>query len=42
MRQRTAPLVQDWIKSANAKGVDGAKAWAYYQEELKTVAASLK
>jgi TRAP-type C4-dicarboxylate transport system substrate-binding protein len=42
VRQRTAPLVQDWIKSANAKGVDGAKAWAEYQDELKKVAASLK
>ncbi|HEY2561418.1 MAG TPA: TRAP transporter substrate-binding protein [Caldimonas sp.] len=39
VHQRTAPLVQDWIKSANAKGVDGAKAWAEYQEELKKVAA---
>ena len=39
VRQRTAPLVQDWIKSANAKGVDGNKAWAEYQDELKKVAA---
>ncbi len=39
VRQRTAPLVQEWIKSANAKGVDGAKAWAEYQDELKKVAA---
>jgi TRAP-type C4-dicarboxylate transport system substrate-binding protein len=39
VRQRTAPLVQEWIKSANARGVDGAKAWAEYQEELKKVAA---
>jgi TRAP-type C4-dicarboxylate transport system substrate-binding protein len=39
VRQRTAPLVQEWIKSANAKGVDGAKTWAEYQEELKQVAA---
>jgi TRAP-type C4-dicarboxylate transport system substrate-binding protein len=39
VRQRTAPLVQEWIKSASAKGVDGAKAWAEYQEELKQVAA---
>ena len=38
VRKRTAPLVQDWIKSANAKGVDGAKAWAEFQEELKKVA----
>ena len=42
VRQRTAPLVQDWIKSASAKGVDGAKAWAEYQDELKKVAASMK
>src|SRR5678815_3920648 len=42
VRQRTAPLVQDWIKSATAKGVDGAKAWAEYQDELKKVAASVK
>jgi hypothetical protein len=42
VRQRTAPLVQEWIKSANAKGVDGAKAWAEYQDELKKVAASIK
>ena len=39
VRKRTEPLVQDWIKSANAKGVDGAKAWAEYQDELKKVAA---
>ena len=42
VRQRTAPLVQDWIKSAHAKGVDGTKAWAEYQDELKKVAASVK
>jgi TRAP-type C4-dicarboxylate transport system substrate-binding protein len=39
VRKRTEPLVQDWIKSANAKGVDGTKAWAEYQEELRKVAA---
>ena len=39
VRKRTEPLVQDWIKSASAKGVDGAKAWAEYQDELKKVAA---
>ena len=39
VRQRTAPLVQDWIKSANAKGVDGAKAYAEFHDELKKVAA---
>jgi TRAP-type C4-dicarboxylate transport system substrate-binding protein len=40
VRQRTAPLVQEWIKSAKAKGVDGDKAWAEYQEELKKVSAA--
>ncbi|MEO5846057.1 MAG: TRAP transporter substrate-binding protein [Caldimonas sp.] len=39
VRARTAPLVQEWIKSATAKGVDGAKAWAEYQDELKKVAS---
>jgi hypothetical protein len=39
VKKRTEPLVQDWIKGANAKGVDGAKAYAEYQEELKKVAA---
>ena len=31
--------MQDWIKAATAKGVDGAKAYAEYHEELKKVAA---
>ena len=39
VRKRTEPLVQDWIKSANAKGVDGAKVFAAFHEELKNVAA---
>ena len=26
----TAPLAQDWIKSANAKGIDGAKVYAEF------------
>jgi TRAP-type transport system periplasmic protein len=39
VRKRTEPLVQDWIKSANAKGVDGAKVVAEFHEELKKVAA---
>ena len=39
VRQRTEPLVQDWIKSANAKGIDGAKVYAEFHEELKKVAA---
>ena len=39
VRKRTEPLIQDWIKSANAKGVDGAKVFAEFHEELKRVAA---
>ena len=39
VRTRTEPLVQEWIKSANAKGVDGAKVVAEFREELKKVAA---
>ena len=39
VRSRTEPLVQEWIKSANAKGVDGAKVVAEFHEELKKVAA---
>ena len=39
VHKRTEPLVQDWIKSANAKGIDGAKVYAEYKEELKKVAA---
>ena len=39
VRRLTAPLAQEWIKSANAKGVDGAKAYAEFHDELKKVAA---
>jgi TRAP-type C4-dicarboxylate transport system substrate-binding protein len=39
VRKRTEPLVQEWIKSANAKGIDGAKVYAEFHEELKKVAA---
>jgi len=38
LRKRTAPLVQEWIKNANAKGIDGAKVVAEFHEELKRVA----
>ncbi|MFZ2648891.1 MAG: TRAP transporter substrate-binding protein [Burkholderiaceae bacterium] len=39
VRKRTEPLVQDWIKAANAKGIDGAKVFAEFHEELKRAAA---
>jgi TRAP-type C4-dicarboxylate transport system substrate-binding protein len=39
VRKRTEPLTAEWIKNANAKGIDGAKVIAEFQEELKRVAA---
>jgi TRAP-type transport system periplasmic protein len=39
VRKRTESLVQDWIKAANAKGIDGTKVFAEFHEELKKVAA---
>ena len=33
------PIIQDWIKQATAKGVDGTKVYAEFQAELKRVAA---
>lgn len=37
--ERSAPIIQDWIKKATAKGVDGAKVYADFHAELKKVAA---
>jgi TRAP-type transport system periplasmic protein len=39
VRKRSAPIVEDWIKKASAKGVDAAKVLAEFREELKKVAA---
>lgn len=39
VQAKATPLEQEWIKQANAKGVDGAKALAEFREELKKVAA---
>jgi len=39
VRKRTEPLISDWVKAANAKGIDGAKVFAEFHEELKKVAA---
>lgn len=38
VRTRTAPLANNWIQAANAKGMDGAKVLAEFREELKRVA----
>ena len=37
--KRSAPIVDDWIKKASAKGVDAAKILAEFHAELKKVAA---
>jgi TRAP-type transport system periplasmic protein len=39
VRKRSAPIVDDWIKKASAKGVDAARVLAEFREELKKVAA---
>ena len=40
LKERAAPLEEAWIKEANAKGVDGAKALADLREEIKKAAVS--
>ncbi len=37
--KRSAPIVDDWIKKASAKGVDAARILAEFHAELKKVAA---
>ena len=37
--KRSAPIVEEWIKSASAKGVDAAKILGEFRAELKKVAA---
>ena len=39
VQKRSAPIIDDWIKKANAKGLDGAKIFAEFHAELKKVAA---
>jgi len=39
VKKRSAPIVEDWITKANAKGLDAAKILAEFREELKKVAA---
>jgi len=39
VKKRSAPIIDKWIKDANAKGVDAAKILAEFHEELKKVAA---
>jgi TRAP-type transport system periplasmic protein len=39
VQKRSAPIIEDWIKKASAKGVDAAKILAEFRAELKKVAA---
>jgi len=39
VRKRSAPIIDDWIKQASAKGVDAARILTEFREELKKVAA---
>ena len=39
IQAKAGPLIQDWVKAASAKGVDGAKILAEFHEEIKRVAA---
>ncbi len=39
VQTRSAPIIDDWVKKASAKGIDGAKVLAEFREELKKVAA---
>jgi TRAP-type transport system periplasmic protein len=39
VKKRSAPIVDDWIKKASTKGIDGAKVLAEFHEELKKVSA---
>jgi TRAP-type C4-dicarboxylate transport system substrate-binding protein len=39
VKKRSAPIVDDWITKASAKGVDAAKILKEFHEELKKAAA---
>jgi TRAP-type C4-dicarboxylate transport system substrate-binding protein len=39
VRRRSEPIIDDWVKKAGAKGLDGVKLLAEFRAELKQVAA---
>ena len=39
VRKRSEPIIDDWVKKASAKGIDGAAILAEFRAELKKVAA---
>lgn len=42
VQKRSAPIIDDWVKKASAKGVNAKAALAEFRAELKKVAAELK
>jgi hypothetical protein len=42
VQKRSAPLIEDWIKKASAKGIDAKAVLEEFRAELKKVAASEK
>ena len=39
VKKRSAPIIENWIKQAGAKGVDASRILSEFREELKKVAA---
>jgi len=39
VKKRSAPIVDEWVQAASAKGVDAAKVLAEFRDELKKVSA---
>ncbi|MGQ0653977.1 MAG: TRAP transporter substrate-binding protein, partial [Betaproteobacteria bacterium] len=42
VQKRSAPIIDDWIRKASAKGVDAKAALSEFRAELKKVAAEKK
>jgi TRAP-type transport system periplasmic protein len=42
VQKRSAPIIEDWVKKASAKGVNAKAALAEFRAELKKVAAEVK
>ena len=39
VKKRSAPIIDDWVKQASAKGVDARKILDEFQAELKKITA---
>jgi len=42
VQKRSAPIIDDWVKQASAKGIDAKAVLAEFRAELKKVAAESK